>query len=104
MRAVRMATSPAEMEDLRSRWDSLHLAGGHTIFQSYGWNQVAARIFARREAPVIVLAESDSGMAIIPACFAKYTKKLSLLGETLFDYRDVLHVGDIDVLQTAWKA
>jgi len=101
-----MAASAAEMEELQGHWDALHAAGagGYTILQSYDWNQVAARIFSQREAPMIVFAESDSGMAIIPACFSRSTKKISLLGETLFDYRDVLHIGDTHVLQSAWNA
>jgi hypothetical protein len=71
-----------------------------TIFQSYAWNELAARLFAERERPFVVVGESDSGAAIIPACVRR--DSASLLGEELFDYRDVIAVGDQRVLDAAW--
>ncbi len=40
----------------------------------------------------MIVAESDSGMAIIPA--VRRERELGLIGETLFDYRDVLSAGE----------
>jgi hypothetical protein len=50
---------------------------------------------------MIIHAENDSGAAIIPACIS--SNRISLLGEALFDYRDVLAVGDRDVVRRAWQ-
>lgn len=75
-------------------------AAAPTLFQSYAWNEIAARVFAERERPYIVVAESDSGAAIIPACVRR--DSTSLLGEELFDYRDVIAAGDEAVLEVAW--
>jgi hypothetical protein len=40
-------------------------------------------------------------MAIIPA--VRRERELGLIGETLFDYRDVLSVGNGEVLEEAWR-
>ncbi len=72
-----------------------------TLFQSYELNRRAARWFAAQETPQVVIAESDSGMAIIPA--VRRERELGLIGETLFDYRDVLSAGDPGVLEAAWQ-
>jgi hypothetical protein len=72
-----------------------------TIFQSYAWNEIAARVFAGAERPYVVVAESDSGAAIIPGCVRK--DSVSLLGEELFDYRDVIATGDESLTETAWE-
>jgi hypothetical protein len=72
-----------------------------TLFQSYAWNEIAARIFAERERPYVVVAESDSGVTIIPACVRR--ESLSLLGEELFDYRDVITTGDPALAEAAWE-
>src|SRR4051812_351733 len=58
-------------------------------------------MFADRERPYVVVAESDSGAAIIPACIRDGS--VSFLGEELFDYRDVL-ANDADCLYQAWMA
>jgi CelD/BcsL family acetyltransferase involved in cellulose biosynthesis len=71
-----------------------------TLFQSYELNRIAAAWFADREAPHVIVAESGSGMAIIPA--VRRERELALIGETLFDYRDVLSAGDPQVLEAAW--
>jgi hypothetical protein len=70
------------------------------MFQSYGWNEIAARVFAERERPHVVVVESDSGTAIIPACVR--ADCVSFLGEELFDYRDVLSTDD-GLLDVAWR-
>jgi len=72
-----------------------------TLFQSYAWNEIAARLFAERERPYVVVVESDSGAAIIPACVRHGS--VSLLGEELFDYRDVIAAGDATLLDVAWQ-
>ena len=72
-----------------------------TVFQSYAWNAIAARLFAGREQPYVVVAESDSGAAIIPGCVRR--DSFSLLGEELFDYREVIACGDEAVLDRAWQ-
>jgi CelD/BcsL family acetyltransferase involved in cellulose biosynthesis len=71
-------------------WNELHLDHGGTMFQSYAWNETAARVFGRRERPYIVVAANDAGSTIIPACVTE--RGVSLIGETLFDYRDALGV------------
>lgn len=73
------------------------------MFQSYAWNLLAAHAFGRREAPRIVMVESDSGTAIVPAAISQGGRLLTLLGEALFDYRDVLSQGDPDLLGHAWR-
>ena len=71
------------------------------MFQSFGWNRVAARVFADREAPHVIYAEDDGGAALIPA--AVRPSQLTLLGESMFDYRDLLVEGDGTALQAAWS-
>ena len=85
---------------MRGLWEQL--ARDATIFQSFGWSQLAASCFARREQPYVICCESDSGAAIIPAVIRR-DGSTSLLGERLFDYRDVLHAGDAAVLPQAWR-
>ncbi|HLK33144.1 MAG TPA: GNAT family N-acetyltransferase, partial [Terriglobales bacterium] len=72
-----------------------------TFFQSFTWNRHAARLFGAREEPYVVLAESDSGLALIPGAVTDHG--FTLLGEALFDYRDVLTQGDPGVLWLAWQ-
>ncbi len=73
------------------------------MFQSYAWNRAAAEIFARREAPFVVYAASGSGAALIPAAIALERREITLLGEEMFDYRDILAQGDPGVQQAAWE-
>src|SRR6266481_5692736 len=103
MRKSRLITSRQDMEKLRERWIALHVSGRHTVFQSFRWNQLAAQAFADNETALIALSESDSGTAIIPASIDIPAKRLSLIGETLFDYRDALTVGDLAPLHRAWS-
>ncbi len=51
----------------------------------------------------MVCVESDIGTAIIPAAVHRGNDRLELLGELLFDYRDVLHQGEPEVLRQAWQ-
>ena len=49
----------------------------------------------------MVLLESDAGAALIPGAIADHG--FTLLGEALFDYRDVLAAGDPSLLRQAWQ-
>ncbi len=91
------------MNALRPRWEILARNPNHSIFQSFEWNHLAARTFAARQSPFVVMAESDSGVAIIPACVDNQQKRISLLGEELFDYRDILRAGDPILVERAWE-
>lgn len=90
-----------ELDRLKSRWKLLETQCDCTLFQSYELNRVAAEWFSARESPNVVVAESDSGIAIIPA--VRRERELGLIGETLFDYRDVLSAGDPRLLECAWR-
>ncbi len=96
-----VAENPAEMERLHSLWTELFRSGEYTLFQSFGWNLLAARVFHSRGAPRVVAIEAGNGAAILPACVAD--EGLSLLGESLFDYRDLLSAGDETATAMAWK-
>jgi CelD/BcsL family acetyltransferase involved in cellulose biosynthesis len=98
-----IATTKQEVELLRKPWEWLEGVCGGTIFQTFLWNLLAVGAFAQREAPAVVYAESDAGMAIIPAAVSVATGAIVLLGETLFDYRTVLAAGDRTVLHRAWR-
>src|SRR6266513_1182726 len=103
---IEMLRGAHELDRLKARWTWLErqCEGSHylaTLFQSYELNRRAARWFAARESPQVVLAESDSGMTIIPA--VRRERELGLIGETLFDYRDVLSAGDPAALAQAWR-
>jgi CelD/BcsL family acetyltransferase involved in cellulose biosynthesis len=101
------------MERLRPAWERIYAPERHTLFQSFAWNRLAAQQFAGRESPLVVFAETDSGAAIVPACVlgrsaatsgacdASERRKISLLGDMLFDYRAILHAGDERVCQAA---
>jgi len=102
MRRVIIADSAERMRQLRPSWERVYSEREQTIFQSYDWNELSARHFCQRESPFVVMAESDSGLAIIPAAINLRRKQLALLGEELFDYRDVLSIGDESSLDSAW--
>lgn len=72
------------------------------MFQSFAWNRLAARAFVATEEPFVVMVSNDSGAAIIPAAVADKGRRIVMLGEALFDYRDVLTGGDDDPLRRAW--
>lgn len=90
------------MEDLRSAWKSLWTPE-LTLFQTFDWNYTAARIFAAREQPYVIFAESDSGAAIIPAVIDSQSKQVRFLGDCLFDYRDYLARGSSERVHAAWE-
>src|SRR5437763_1886935 len=88
------------MEQLEAAWQMLYREGEHTLFQSFEFNQLAAKVFADREAACVVFAETENGIAIIPAAIGR--ERATLQGEELFDYRDVLFAGDGEALLLAW--
>jgi len=97
---TRIIQNAADFHSVRSLWEQL--ARDATIFQSFCWSELAASCFARREQPHVVCCESDSGVALIPAAIRR-DGSTSLMGEKLFDYRDILHAGDEAVLSQAWQ-
>jgi CelD/BcsL family acetyltransferase involved in cellulose biosynthesis len=98
-----IAESVAAMDKLAPLWDQLLRRQRHTLFQRFSWNRLAAEIFSDRITPYVVSVESETGAAIIPAAINRSSNQIELLGEALFDYRDVLHWGDKEVLQQAWR-
>jgi CelD/BcsL family acetyltransferase involved in cellulose biosynthesis len=100
---ITIATSPAEIDALRPAWERLYEPEHYTIFQTFELNRMAAEHFGDRETPYVVLAESDSSIALIPAAARNHSGEMTLLGETLFDYRDVLHAGSHEALSAAWN-
>ena len=91
------------MDRIAPLWNRILQSQAHTIFQSFAWNRLAAQMFGDRAMPQVLWLESDAGAAIIPAVVNKASRQLELLGETLFDYRDVLHAGDREILRIAWQ-
>jgi len=100
---IHIATTRQEVELLRKPWEWLEGMCNGTVFQTFMWNILAVSAFAQREVPAVVHAESDAGMAIIPAAISVATGAIVLLGESLFDYRTVLATGDRGVLHRAWR-
>src|SRR5579863_6090136 len=98
-----IAQTPSEMDALAPLWDYLLCKQSHSIFQRFSWNRLAAQTFSHRFAPYIVSVQCEAGAAIIPAATSFTGHRFELLGEALFDYRDVLHSGDPDVLRLAWQ-
>ncbi|MGZ4821163.1 MAG: GNAT family N-acetyltransferase [Terriglobales bacterium] len=101
MTRIKIIRSAHGLEPLRSAWQCLYRGGGYSMFQSPGWNLLAARMFSGVAVPMVIHAESGNGAAIIPACVT--AAGISFLGEALFDYRDVLACGDDEVLRRAWQ-
>src|SRR5881628_1881944 len=93
-----LARSAAEFAALRPLWEELASLSPATMFQRFGWNLLATELFGEHLLPLVAVVESDRGSAIIPACINLQANRLELLGERLFDYRNVLHRGDDTVL------
>ena len=91
-----------ELDALRPAWERLFRSRRHTFFQSPAWNLLAADIFHAKEAPLIVFVENDAGAVIIPACVSS-SGQIGLVGDVLFDYRDILAHGDETVVAHAWE-
>lgn len=101
MRRVVIAQNIEEIERLSGLWERLY-AGSQsaTMFQSSALNRLAAQML-QRDQPFVVAAQTDSGAAIIPAAISN--SALALLGDCLFDYRDILSDGDPEALALAWQ-
>src|SRR5437868_8469954 len=99
---MRVASTAAEIETLRSVWDSL-MSPNLSLFQSHRWNLLAAKTFGEREQPYFIFAEDDNGAAILPLAIDSRSRSLTFAGECLFDYRDYLAVGDPAPLCVAWQ-
>jgi len=103
VRRLIVAQTPHEMDALKPAWEQLYCHQGKaTFFQSFLWNRLAADFFPH-ERPYVVLVESDSGSALIPAAI-RNDSHVCLLGEELFDYRDVLYAGEAAALASGWRA
>jgi CelD/BcsL family acetyltransferase involved in cellulose biosynthesis len=100
---VMVARSAGEMERLRPAWEHLARSNPRSIFQQFAWNRLAAQVFADRESPYVVYAESENGAALIPAALGRDGSLIVFLGETLFDYRTFLADGDREALEAAWR-
>lgn len=100
---ITIARSASEMDRIAPLWNDLLKSQAHTIFQRFSWNRLAAHIFGDRLTVRVLAVESDAGAAIIPAAINHATRQIELIGEALFDYRDVLHAGDPAVLHVAWQ-
>lgn len=100
---VTIARSAGEMDRLRPAWERLAGSNRHSIFQQFAWNRLAAQVFADREAPYVLYAESGSGAALLPAAIGREGSLIVFLGETLFDYRTFLAEGDRAPLDAAWR-
>ena len=87
------------MEVLRPLWLELERRAGMTLYQSYRWNRAAASLL-RGAQPCVVAVENSGGAAIIPTAIEG--ESLTLLGDVLFDYRDVLS-SDRGALAEAWR-
>lgn len=98
-----VAESAADMSRLEPLWERLLRQQTHSFFQRFSWNRLAAEMFRDRLLPHIVCVQSVCGAAIIPAAISTVLNRIELLGETLFDYRDVLHTGDPETLSHAWR-
>ena len=96
-----VARSLDDLDRIGTLWEHLYNFGNHTLFQSFAWNRLAAQYFASREEPYVVAVEGDSGAAIIPAAITDHG--VTLLGEALFDYRNVLWTGEANIFFTALR-
>src|SRR5262249_10637704 len=85
----------------RALWEALCIPEKTTVFQDFHWNLLAFTMFAGREEPHVVCARASYGVAIVPAVICRRDSSLRMLGEELFDYRNVLHHGDTEVLRCA---
>lgn len=90
----------SDLPRIRPLWEELLSQQENTLFQSYAWNETAARVFGEREPPRLIVVENSCGAAIVPACLRD--RVLGLLGENLFDYRDTL-CSEPSLLGFAWE-
>lgn len=100
---VLIARTLQEIDRLRPAWEHLQRQDSLTMFQSFAWNRLSAQVFCETEAPFVVYAENGNGAALIPAAVCRDGSLIVFLGETLFDYRTVLAMGDPEALEAAWR-
>jgi CelD/BcsL family acetyltransferase involved in cellulose biosynthesis len=98
-----LVTSVDDIEKLRPLWNRLAHESGGTVFQKFEWNRLAAEIFRDRMSPAVCAVEGTRGAAIIPMALNRQRTQLELLGDALFDYRDLLHAGGPEALKLAWE-
>lgn len=102
---VRIAQTVHELDALRRQWEFLEKESSSTIFQSFAWNRLAIEVFSSRISPYVIFAENSSGATLIPAGINPVSRQVCLLGDELFDYRDVLCHGNFsECLPEAWRA
>ena len=89
----RILTKASDFESVRVLWERLALRPEATVFQQFHWNRLAAELFADREEPHVIVASRGEDAVILPLAIRK-SGTAALLGETLFDYRDMLSTGD----------
>jgi CelD/BcsL family acetyltransferase involved in cellulose biosynthesis len=93
---IQILKSAAEFESVRTLWDKLASNPDATVFQQFHWNRFAAEIFGERERPHVIVATRDRHAVILPLAI-RNSGTACLLGETLFDYRDMLSTGDSEL-------
>jgi CelD/BcsL family acetyltransferase involved in cellulose biosynthesis len=85
-----------EFEKVRVLWEQLAARPEATVFQQYHWNRLAAEVFSDREQPHVIVATRGDHVVILPLAI-RSDGTACLLGETLFDYRDMLSTGDSEL-------
>ena len=101
MAKVRIIERAKHLGSIASVWERLYSdKPDRTMFQQLDVNRAIATLFEEREHLYVVCVETADGAAIIPACVRRDC--VSLIGEELFDYRDVL-ADDAHALDIAWR-
>lgn len=85
--------SASELDTVRAEWEVLARRPFASFFQRFSWNRLAAEIFAQREEPHVIVARREPSLVIIPLAMRR-DGTATLMGEALFDYRDMLSSGD----------
>jgi len=93
---IQTLSKAGEFESVRPLWEQLAARPEATVFQQFHWNRLAAEIFADREQPHVLVATRDSHAVILPLAIRR-DSTAALIGETLFDYRDMLSTGDSEL-------
>jgi CelD/BcsL family acetyltransferase involved in cellulose biosynthesis len=90
---IQVIKNVGEFEAILELWQRLAHRAEATVFQQFHWNRLAAEIFEGRERPHVIVATRDHHSVILPLV-VRQNGTAALLGETLFDYRDMLSTGD----------
>jgi len=96
---IQVLKKASEFESVRAEWERLGRNPEATDFQQFHWNRLAAEIFADREEPHVIIATRGEHAVILPLAIRR-NGTAGLLGETLFDYRDLLSSGDPELERT----